>query len=242
MSEQTIQDGLFSTPVSFDKYTCRSIGATTIKDLLLNKEISGVTKKQCEKVKAKKPDVLILNENKEIVVFIEMKDPSQFNNTQLRLKAIWQELEVAQKVKAKIYMVSDGDEFIWINPSTENIIHDEDGNELKAKINPKDLSKEEQKRLGELIDDVCASINSTNDALKPKSYLDPTSLAEKTAKILQNMSLSSAKNSLYTFVEFFTFKFLSDIGVLKGIYSFTNIYEVYVAQGSKTAFIIPFSN
>ena len=31
MSEQTIQDGLYSIPVELDKYTCRSLGATTIK-------------------------------------------------------------------------------------------------------------------------------------------------------------------------------------------------------------------
>lgn len=51
----------------------------------------------------------------------------------------------------------------------------------------------------------------------PKDYLDPTYLAKQVARLLQNMSLSSAKNSLYTFVELFTFKFLSDIEVLTGI-------------------------
>ena len=42
MSEQTIQDGLYSIPVELDKYTCRSLGATTSKDLVKNKEISGL--------------------------------------------------------------------------------------------------------------------------------------------------------------------------------------------------------
>lgn len=236
MSEQTIQDGLYSSPVKFDKYVCRSIGATTIKDLVQNKEIAGLTKKECEKIKAKKPDVLILNENKEIVVFIEMKDPEKFKTEQLRRIAIWQELEVARKVKAKIYSVSDGNDFVWINPKTGNVIFDEDGNELKCKITPKELTIEEQKKLGALIDDVCFCINEDNDQLVPKVYLDPTPLAKKTAKILQNMSLSSAKNSLYTFVEFFTFKFLSDIGVLKGVYCFDSIYEICHAQSAKDAF------
>ncbi len=35
MSEQTIQDGLYSIPVQLDKYTCRSLGATTIKEYVL---------------------------------------------------------------------------------------------------------------------------------------------------------------------------------------------------------------
>ena len=31
MSEQTIQDGLYSIPVKLDKFVCRSLGVTTIK-------------------------------------------------------------------------------------------------------------------------------------------------------------------------------------------------------------------
>lgn len=56
---QTIQDGLYSIPVKLDKFICRSLGATTIKDLVKNKEISGLTIKECEGIKANKPDVLV---------------------------------------------------------------------------------------------------------------------------------------------------------------------------------------
>lgn len=103
--------------------------------------------------------------------------------------------------------------------------------------NPKNLSPEQNKELAEFIDDVCYCINDSNNKIMPKEYIDPTPLAQKVARILQNMSLSSAKNSLYTFVEFFTFKFLSDISVLRGIYSFEGIYSVYAEQSSKDAFI-----
>lgn len=61
MSEQTIQDGLYSIPVRLDKYICRSLGSTTIKDLVKSKEISGLTLKECNNIKANKPDVLVLN-------------------------------------------------------------------------------------------------------------------------------------------------------------------------------------
>ena len=86
------------------------------------------------------------------------------------------------------------------------------------------------------IRDSCYCIDDKNNQLIPKDYIDPTPLAKKTARILQNMSLSSAKNSLYTFVEMFTFKFLSDIGVLKGIYCFDSVYEIYEKQSAKDAF------
>ena len=237
MSEQTIQDGLYSIPVQLDKYVCRSLGATTIKDLVKNKEVTGLTIKECDKIKANRPDVLILNKDKQIVVFIEMKEPDKLKTERLRRLAKYQELGVAKQVKAKIYILSDGETFIWINPLTGDFIVDENDNPITRKINPKDLSSEQNKKLAEFIDDVCYCINDSNNKLMPKEYIDPTPLAQRVARILQNMSLSSAKNSLYTFVEFFTFKFLSDISVLKGIYSFEGIYSIYIEQSAKDAFI-----
>ena len=236
MSEQTIQDGLYSSPEKFDKYLCRSLGATTIKDLVKNREISGLTLRECNGITANKPDVLILNRNKEIVIFIEMKQPSEFHSEQLKNAAKCQELFVAKKTKAKIYIISDGNTFIWFNPLTGEQILSEDGTPVSRKINPKDLSEEQKKELATFIDDVCYCIDGSNNKLIPKDYIDPTPLAKKTARILQNMSLSSAKNSLYTFVEMFTFKFLSDIGVLKGIYSFDNVFNIYSSQTAKDAF------
>lgn len=236
MSEQTIQDALYSNPVEFGKFTCRSLGATTIKDLVQSKEISGITAKQCEKISAKKPDVLILNQNKEIVIFIEMKAPNEFRTTDKKNKAIWQELDVAKKTKAKIYAVSDGNEFIWINPKTEEYILDESGLPVTRQINPKSLSSSKQKELSNFIEEVCVCLSDENNQILPKQYLDPTELAKKTARILQNMALSTSKNSLYTFVEVFNFKFLSDIGILKGSYSFEAIYKIYKEESAKDAF------
>ena len=236
MSEQTIQDALYSNPMEFGKFTCRSLGATTIKDLVQSKEISGITAKQCEKISAKKPDVLILNQNKEIVIFIEMKAPNEFRTTDKKNKAIWQELDVAKKTKAKIYAVSDGNEFIWINPKTEEYILDESGLPVTRQINPKSLSSSKQKELSNFIEEVCVCLSDENNQILPKQYLDPTELAKKTARILQNMALSTSKNSLYTFVEVFNFKFLSDIGILKGSYSFEAIYKIYKEESAKDAF------
>ena len=147
MSEQIIQDGLYSIPVQLDKYICRSLGATTIKDLVRNREISGLNIRECNGIIANKPDVLVLNKNKEIVIFIEMKKPSEFNTEELRTAAKQQEMHVAQKTKAKIYVTSDGDTFIWYNPLTEERILNEDGTPVNRKINPKDLTPEQNKEL-----------------------------------------------------------------------------------------------
>ena len=108
MSEQTIQEGLYSIPVQLDKYICRSLGATTIKDLVKNKEVTGLTIKECDKIKANRPDVLILNKDKQIVVFIEMKEPDKLKTEKLQRLAKYQELGVARQVKANIYVVGWG--------------------------------------------------------------------------------------------------------------------------------------
>lgn len=238
MSEQMIQNGLYSSPVQFGKYTCRSLGATTIQSLVKNKEIRGITLKECKGIKANKPDVLILNKNKEIVVFIEMKQPDEFNSDKLKNLAKIQELEVAKQTKSKIYVISDGNTFIWFNPKTGEHILDENLHPVYKKINPKDLTLEQKKSLSDFISEVANCIDNTNNQIYPKDYLDPTYLAKQVARLLQNMSLSSAKNSLYTFVELFTFKFLSDIEVLTGIYSFENIYKIYQEQSAKDAFMM----
>lgn len=47
MSEQTIQEDLYAVPVEFDKFICRSLGATTIKAFVKNHEISNLTLKEC---------------------------------------------------------------------------------------------------------------------------------------------------------------------------------------------------
>lgn len=237
MSEQMIQNALYSKPVQFGKYTCRSLGATTIQDLIKSREIAGLTLKECKNIKANKPDVLILNKNKEIVVFIEMKQPSDFNSDKLKQIAKYQELEVAKQTKSKIYVISDGNTFIWFNPKTGKHILDEKSKQVLTKINPNVLTEEDKKSLSEFISEVANSIDDTNNQIYPKEYLDPTCLAKQIARILQNMSLSTAKNSLYTFVELFTFKFLSDIEVLTGLYSFKNIYEIYQKDSVKDAFI-----
>lgn len=238
MSEQMIQNGLYSSPVQFGKYTCRSLGATTIQSLVKNKEIRGINLKECKGIKANKPDVLILNKNKEIVVFIEMKQPDEFNSDKLKNLAKIQELEVAKQTKSKIYVISDGNTFIWFNPKTGEHILDENLHPVYKKINPKDLTLEQKKSLSDFISDVANCIDNTNNQIYPKDYLDPTYLAKQVARLLQNMSLSSAKNSLYTFVELFTFKFLSDIEVLTGIYSFEKIYKIYQEQSAKDAFMM----
>lgn len=221
MSEQTLQDELYSSPVTIlDKYTCLSLGATTINDLIKTGKIVEV---KVTKYSGKKPDVLIVNKDKEVVVFIEFKKPEEFNTDKKIKKAIHQELQVAKELKAKIYVVTDGDKFVWINPKTENYIVDENGNKITRQIKP----KTESRKLADFIDLVSLSLSETNNTILKQDDIDPTDLAKKIARILKRMTFASSKMALYTFVEVFLFKYLSDIGVLKDANSFENIYNLY---------------
>lgn len=221
MSEQTIQNNLYSIPVTIlDKYTCLSLGATTINDLINSKELKAL---KMSKNLGKKPDVLIVNKNKEVVVFIEFKKPTEFDTEAKKQKAIKQEIDVAKEIGAKIYVVSDGDTFIWLNPKTGSYIVDETGNTIKREIKP----KSEAKKLADFIDLVALSVSDVNNTILKTKDIDPTDLAKKIAGILKRMTFASSKMSLYTFVEVFLFKYLSDIDVLKDDNSFAHIYSLY---------------
>ncbi|DAA85313.1 TPA: SAM-dependent methyltransferase [Candidatus Gastranaerophilales bacterium HUM_2] len=221
MSEQTIQNNLYSIPVTIlDKYTCLSLGATTIKDLIKAKELKDI---KVSKNLGRRPDVLIVNKNKEVVVFIEFKKPEEFNTDTKKKKAISQEIDVAKEIGAKIYVVSDGDTFLWLNPITKNFIVDDKGNKIKREIKP----KSEAKKLADFIDLVSLSVTKDNDKILKLEDIDPTDLAKKIAGILKRMTFASAKMSLYTFVEVFLFKYLSDINVLQGDNSFSRVYSLY---------------
>lgn len=222
MSEQTIQNDLYSYSVNIlDKYECLSLGATTIQNLMDSKKIKkiSITKKQGNK----KPDVLIIDKIGSIVIYQEQKIPQKFKNEKDIERAINQELDVAKALNAKIYIVSDGEKFIWINPLTGNRILDENGNEVNLQLRP----KENPKKIISLINSILLSINSKNDQLLKKEYLDPTDLAKKINRILKNLTFASAKMALYTFVELFLFKYLSDIGILTGDASFDYICKMY---------------
>lgn len=221
MSEQTIQDELYSVPVSIlDKYTCLSLGATTLNDLIRTGKLKKI---KISKNLGKKPDVLIVNKNKEVVVLAEFKKPEEFDTDAKVKKAIKQEIDVAKEIGASIYVVSDGNKYLWINPRTGNFIVDESGNKITRKIQPKN----ESKKLAEFIDLVSLSLTEDNDIILKLEDVDPTDLAKKIAGILKRMTFASSKMSLYTFVEVFLFKYLSDINVLKGNNSFAHIYSLY---------------
>lgn len=185
MSEQTIQNNLFSNPVSIlDKYTCYSLGATTVRDLVAQNVLEGVLPTINL---GKKPDVLIVDKDKHVIVYLEFKLPAELAGKRRIEKAVKQEIHVARDVNAKIYVVSDGTSFYWYNPYTENRIKDENGNIIQTEIKP----KKEELKLADFINRVALTISPTNDCLLKTVDCDPTDLAMKIGGILKNINFAT---------------------------------------------------
>jgi len=217
MSEELIQKDLINNPEKVGKWDFYNIGATTVKQL---KESGIVRNVDYGKEEKKKVDGLIVLK-KNVIAVIEYKKPSEFNTKTKKQKAIKQEIEVAKKLKTKLLIATDTKESIWVNVLTGNIIKDENGIEIKSNFNP----KEESTPL--LIQSILDSINEKNNQIKPKSLVNPTGLAKQIWQDIWSVSGATPENCLYTFVELFIFKYLSDLDVLKGIYNFHSLLKMY---------------
>jgi len=217
MSEELLQRDLLKNPEKIGNWDFYNIGATSIKALKEHRIIRNVNYGKEEK---KKIDALIV-QKKNVIAVIEYKKPSEFKTKAQKNKAIKQELEVAKKIGAHIIIATDTKESVWVNAQTGNRIKDEQGKELLYNFDPKD------EKLPAFIEKIKYSINELNDQIKPKELVNPTDLAKQIWQDIWSVSGATPENCLYTFVELFIFKYLSDLGVLQGMFNFNNLYDSF---------------
>jgi type I restriction-modification system DNA methylase subunit len=215
MSEELISRGLLLETEKIGKWDFYRIGNTNLKALKQNGIIRSVDYGDFEK---KKIDGLIV-QKKNVIAIIEYKIPSEFNTVAKQNKAVRQELEVAKKLGSKIIIATDTLETVWVNTLTGQKIKDEDGNEIRINFDPKD------EKLPDLIEKINYSINEKNDQLKSKQLVNPTDLARQIWQDIWSVSGESPANCLYSFVELFIFKYLSDLGVLGQGVNFDHLME-----------------
>lgn len=232
MAEQINKNDYLNHPDKIGSFNYYSLGETTIKQLQDNKLI----RTKIKKFQSKKPDAIITDDNKNIVVYIENKDIGKLDREIDLENAILQEIEVAKAVKAPIFLVTDTVNTHWINTYTGEKILNENGTELKTVFKP----NENKKQLEKLIKHIKLSISSTNNQLKKINYLDPTDLATAIHQKIWIAKNSSPEVCLYTFVELFIFKYLSDLGVLTGEYSFESLYKKYEDTDNSNEYILDF--
>ncbi|MBI2437006.1 MAG: N-6 DNA methylase [Candidatus Magasanikbacteria bacterium] len=217
MSEELLQRDLIKNPSKIGKWDFYNIGATNVKAL---KEYGIIRNVNYGTVEKKKIDALIV-QKKNVIAVIEYKKPSEFKTEVQKNKAIEQEVEVAQKLGANIFIATDTQETVWVNALTGNRIGDENGKEIKTLFDPKSES------IAELIKKINESINEESDNIKPRNFINPTNLAKSIWQDIWSVSGATPENCLYTFVELFIFKYLSDLEVLQEPENFEYLMNLY---------------
>lgn len=220
MSEELIQRNLVEAPEKMGDWNFYNIGATTLKAL---KGAKIIPDRDYDEYEKKKPDALIVKKPL-VIAAIEYKQPKELRTDKQVAAAIAQELGTAQALQAKIYIVTDRKKSYWINPASGNEILQEDGSKITLNFDKKSTE------CITLINKIRASINATNDQIKAAATVDPLPLAEKVWQDLWAVSGATPENCLYTFVEIFIFKYLSDLGVLRGMYSFYDLLGKYAGN------------
>ena len=218
MSEELLQRDLVKNPEKIGKWDFYNIGATSVKAL---KEY-GIIHSRVDygKNERKKVDALIVQQ-KNVIAVVEYKKPSEFKTETQKKKAIDQEIEVARALKSKIIIATDTKNTVWVNAITGKKIKDEQGNDIK------DLFDSKNEKIIQLIEKIDDSIHETNNQLKDKKFINPIDLAKSVWQDIWSVTGATPENSLYTFVELFIFKYLSDLGVLKGNHNFYTLMKMY---------------
>ncbi len=221
MSEELLQRGLNkSNPTAkIGKWDYYNIGATTLKAL---KGANIIRNIDYGKLENKKVDALIVNK-KDVIAVVEFKQPKGFKTDAQKQKAIKQEIEVAHKLGAKIIIATDTKDTLWVNALTGEKITDESGNALTFQFVITD------ENLSTLIEKISYSINEKNNQILPKKLVNPTDLARSIWQDIWSVSGATPENCLYTFVELFIFKYLSDLGILKSTNSFDFVMNMYTS-------------
>ena len=216
MSEELIKRGYEKSGDSFGNWEYYSIGETNINAL---KKYGIVPRKTYGVYGNKAPDALVVDrtgDEPEVLLVVEYKTPKEFDSPAKKEAAIKQCIEnYSRPLGAKVAIVTDNSEFIWLNPQARcekgyEIALREDGYPIDAGFNTKGEIDSSIAILERCLD----CFNEDNSQLLQGEVKNPSELADK---VWQTIWLASGENPdicLATFVEIFLFKYLSDLGVL----------------------------
>lgn len=224
MSEELNQRDLINNPEKIGKYDFRNIGSTSLLQLKKAGIIHGKDYKGFEK---RKPDAIISipevvkSKVKTTLGIVENKSTSQFKTKKQKESALKQGLDVAEILEAKFVVITDTIDTIWANAKNGELILDEKGREIKTPFDPKNPDLEK------LIEKIVESVDENNSQLREPRLMDPTDLAKRIWQILWSISGATPESCLYSFVELFIFKYLSDLGVLQNDESFDKLLQSY---------------
>lgn len=250
-SEELRQRGLTKDKptLRINEFYFYNLGATTLSCLMNN----GIIDVNYGSYGNKKPDQIVVNpETRSIVAYVEYKQPKEFKSETQKLKAFNEQIHVVKQIKCPLFIITDGTQTEWLNTfqsvggdndkdavnGTRVIILDELGKPITKPFEPdkiKDMvnKNNEYKKLYNLIVSINQTITDTCNQLKPTVKLDPTGLSKTVWQSIYAATGAKPEECLYTFVEIFVFKYLSDLGIISGIHSFQHLMSLYGVTGSK---------
>ena len=222
MSEELLQRGLDKKPEKIGKWDFYNIGATSIRALKEYNIIHNVDYGNV--IERNKVDGIIVHQKK-VIAIIENKTPKEFNTKTKQNKAIQQELAAAKKLDCPIIIATDTKQTIWVNVKTGQKILNEDKSQVIDNWDPVEVTTDSN--LVKLIEKIIISIDENNNQIIPLKFVNPTDLAKQIGQDIWSVSGTTPENCLYTFVELFIFKYLSDLGVLKEPENFDYLMNLY---------------
>ena len=263
MSEELIAKKLTEHGLMIGNYEYYNIGSTTLNQL---KKAKIIPETEYGEYGSRKPDAILtdrrnLNDIK-IICVIENKENGKFKSKKDKIATVQQCNDLSQVLNSIIGIATDSHTFIWFNPNhpenknnyfdrttkkerSYSLIMNENGNEyikefdIDQKQDEQDLTKLNIKTRKTLqnIEVVQKSISTTNSKIITEKTIDPTSLAKQIWQDVWSVTGATPEKCLYTFVELFIFKYLSNLNILskddKGDH--INFYDIF-ALGRETAF------
>ena len=240
LSEEINRNNYAENGLKIGKYQYYKIGNTTISTLKKYKIIPNRDYGAYEK---KKPDALLINrKNKSkisVIAVIEHKSAPEFKTNKQQKEAIEQGNNYAQVLKAKIGIATDNSTFIWFNPHHKNInnkyydkcsksnrsytiIQDEHDDcfikkfVIDQQINELDITSLSinTRNSIENVELIKNIIKNNKSKLEKEELKDPTNLAKQIWQDIWSVTGRDPERCLYTFIELFIFKYLSDLEIL----------------------------
>jgi len=239
MSEGLKQRGLTNHGLKIGKYEYYNIGDVTLNQL---KRYNIISKKDYGVYGSHKPDRLLADRRNKttikVALVIENKNDSEFKTKEDQKKAVEQCNTICQLLNADVGIATDQTSYIWFNPKQANdsnyyeddlgnkrsysFIREENGEPLiKEFVIDQKTSEEEILKLNaktrvsiELLETIRDSISDLNSQIKKEEKVDPTDLARKIWQDVWSVSGATPEKCLYTFMELFIFKYLSDLNIL----------------------------
>lgn len=200
----------------------------------------------------KKPDQIVVEPvSRFIVAYIEYKQPKEFDTESKKIGTFNEQIFAVKQIKCPLYIITDGTTTEWLNPyqsipgdndkDKQNGVRvrilDEVGNPLSRSFEPEKIKGmknkvNEYKKLYNLLNSISQTISATVNQLKPVAKLDPTDLSRTVWQSIYAATGAKPEECLYTFVEIFVYKYLSDLGIINGTYSFEHLLRMYDVAGT----------